>query len=65
MVRLYDRANMQNGVKFMYDIYTLVNDFVNEGVRLLIIVAAMGLGIFVGKKLRDRKDSKVSENKEQ
>lgn len=42
----------------MYDIYTLLNDLFFEIVRMLFLFCVMGAGIFIGKKLRDRQDSK-------
>ena len=42
----------------MYDIYTLLNDILLESGRFIFIAAAMLLGIFLGKKLRDFRDAK-------
>lgn len=42
----------------MYDIYTLLNDILLEGGRFIVLAMVMVLGVFCGKKLRDRKDAK-------
>ncbi len=42
----------------MYDIYTLLNDILLEGGRFIVLAVVMVLGVFCGKKIRDRKETK-------
>lgn len=42
------------------DIVDLLNDIFSESVRLVFLLAVILLAIFLGKKLRDRKDSQTA-----
>lgn len=46
------------------DIVDLLNDIFSESVRLVFLLALILLAIFLGKKLRDRKDSKTANDAE-
>ena len=41
----------------------LLNAFVQSIIKMLIVVVFAGAGIFAGKKIRDGKDAKKSEEK--
>ncbi|WP_143524507.1 vanadium nitrogenase [Roseburia sp. 499] len=38
----------------------VLNVFLEYGIKFVVLVAVAGLGIFLGKKLRDRSDAKKS-----
>lgn len=40
---------------------TFLASFIQYAVKFIIMAAVAGCGIFFGKKLRDRKDSKTAE----
>lgn len=39
----------------------LLNAFVQSIIKMVIVICFAGTGVFLGKKLRDRKDAKNSE----
>ena len=41
----------------------LLNAFIQSIIKLAIVVVFAGVGVFVGKKVRDMKDAKNSEEK--
>lgn len=42
---------------------SILNGFLEYGIKFVVLVAVAGLGIFFGKKLRDRSDAKKSMDK--
>lgn len=42
---------------------SILNGFLEYGIKFVVLVAVAGLGIFLGKKLRDRSDAKKGMDK--